>query len=82
MIMQEHKKTELLMMCERFKQLKGELIHGGYTGQFLDETVIDTLVDEFLSEYVANGQLLLKNDLRRTIINMFVLGQLTSDLKI
>ena len=42
--------NNLMEIGKRFYQLKSEMLHGGYTGEMLENHIIDVISDEILSE--------------------------------
>ena len=66
--------NNLMEIGKRFHQLKSELIHGGYTGEMLENNITDVLSDEILSEL---GEIERYDDVKRALVNMFFMGQLS-----
>lgn len=58
---------------KRFRQLKMEMLHGGYTGEFLENHIMGVIADEILSEL---GEIERYEDVKLALVNMFFLGQL------
>ena len=66
--------NNLMEIGKRFHQLKSELLHGGYTGEMLENNITDVISDEILSEL---GEIERYDDVKRALVNMFFLGQLS-----
>ena len=66
--------NNLMEIGKRFHQLKSEMIHGGYTGEMLENLITDVLSDEILSEL---GEIERYDDVKRALVNMFFIGQLS-----
>ncbi len=58
----------------RYQHLKSEMLHGGYTGEMLDNHVTDVISDEILSEL---GEIERYGEVKRALVNMFYLGQVS-----
>lgn len=69
--------NKLLTINERFQQIKSELIHSGYTGEMLENHIIDTISEEILSEL---GEIERYEDVKRALINMYLMGQLSKTI--
>jgi hypothetical protein len=67
-------RNNLMEIGKRFYQLRSELIHGGYTGEMLKNYITDMLSDEILSEL---GEIERYDDVKRALVNMFFMGQLS-----
>lgn len=59
---------------KRYYHLKSEMLHGGYTGEMLENHITDAISDEILSEL---GEIERYEEVKRALINMFYLGQLS-----
>lgn len=68
-------KNNLVEIGKRFLQLKSELQHSGYTGEFLENHLIDAISDEVLSEI---GEIERYEEVKSLLMNMFFLGSLQS----
>ena len=66
--------NNLMEIGKRFHQLKSELLHGGYTGEMLENNITDVISDEILSEL---GEIERYDDVKRALVNMFFMGQLS-----
>jgi len=66
-------KNDLMEISKRYTELEGELMHGGYTGEFADNHIISELSDEILS---GIGELKQCDEVKKAMVNMFFLGQL------
>jgi hypothetical protein len=66
--------NNLMEIGKRFHQLKSEMIHGAYTGEMLENHITDVLSDEILSEL---GEIERYDDVKRALVNMFFIGQLS-----
>jgi len=66
--------NSLMEIGKRFQQLKSEMIHGGYTGDMLENHITDVISDEILSEL---GEVERYDDVKRALVNMFFIGQLS-----
>ena len=66
--------NNLMEIGKRFHQLKSEMLHGGYTGEMLENHIIDVISDEILSEL---GEIERYEEVKRVIVNMFFLGQIS-----
>jgi hypothetical protein len=66
--------NNLMEIGKRFHQLKSELLHDGYTGDMLENHIIDVISDEILSEL---GEIERYDDVKRALVNMFFLGQVS-----
>ena len=66
--------NNLMEIGKRFHQLRGEMIHGGYTGEMLENHITDVISDEILSEL---GEIERYEEIKRAMINMFFLGQIS-----
>ena len=62
-------------ISRKFFEIKSELIHGGYTGELLYNQLTDTLTDEILHDLDIN-----KINIKKAMVNMFFLGQITEGL--
>lgn len=67
-------KNNLMEIGKRFQQLKSEMLHGGYTGEMLENHIIDVISDEILSEL---GEIERYEEAKRAMVNMFFLGQIS-----
>lgn len=63
--------NDLLSLTEKFNNIKSELLHGGYTGDFLEETVLDVLVDEILKDFDES----IHDNIRELLIDMYFTGR-------
>jgi hypothetical protein len=66
--------NNLMAIGKRFLQLRSEMIHGGYEGEMLDNHIADVISDEILSEL---GEIARYDEVRRAMVNMFFIGQLS-----
>ena len=66
--------NNLMEIGKRFYQLKSEMLHGGYTGEMLENHIIDVISDEILSEL---GEIERYEEVKRVMVNMFFLGQIS-----
>ena len=66
--------NNLIEIAKRYQHLKSEMIHGGYAGEMLENHVTDVISDEILSEL---GEIERYDEVKRSLINMFYLGQLS-----
>ncbi len=66
--------NNLMEIGKRFHQIKSEMMHGGYTGEMLENHITDVLSDEILSEL---GEIERYDDVKRALVNMFFIGQLS-----
>jgi hypothetical protein len=66
--------NNLMEIGKRYHQLKSEMLHGGYTGEMLENNITDVISDEILSEL---GEIERYDDVKRALVNMFFLGQLS-----
>lgn len=66
--------NNLMEIGKRFQQLKSEMLHGGYTGEMLDNHIADVISNEILSEL---GDIERYEDVKRALVNMFFIGQLS-----
>ena len=66
--------NNLAEIAKRYHQLKSEMLHGGYTGEMLENHITDVVSDEILSEL---GEIERFSDVKRAMVNMFFLGQLS-----
>ena len=66
--------NNLMEIGKRFHQLRSELLHGGYTGEMLENHTTDVISDEILSEL---GEIERYDEVKRALVNMFFLGQLS-----
>jgi hypothetical protein len=66
--------NNLMEIGKRFHQLKSELIHGGYTGEMLENHITDVISNEILSEL---GEIERYDEVKMALVNMFFLGQLS-----
>lgn len=64
--------NNLLAISLRYAQLNSDLKHGGYTGEFSENLVIDVLIDEILSTSDNSDPDMVKNLAR----NMYFLGSI------
>ena len=62
---------------KRFNQLKMEMLHGGYTGELLENHIMGVIADEILAEL---GELERYEDVKLALVNMFFLGQIKSKI--
>ena len=60
--------NNLMEIGKRFHQLKSEMIHGGYTGEMLENHITDVISDEILSEL---GEIERYDEVKRALVNMF-----------
>ncbi len=58
-------------IAERALELKSELLHGGYTGEFLEMHITDQVFTELLESIVITNKL----ELKKAIIHSYFLGQ-------
>jgi hypothetical protein len=65
--------NNLMEIGKRFHQLKSEMIHGGYTGEMLDNHITDVISDELLFELGATRD----EGIKKALVNMFFIGQLS-----
>jgi len=70
--------NNLMAIGKRFHQLKIEMVHGGYTGEFLENHIMGIISDEILSEL---GEMERCEDVKLALVNMFFLGQITNNKK-
>jgi hypothetical protein len=68
--------NNLMEIVKKFYQLKSEMMHGGYVGEILDNHITDVISDEILSEL---GEIERSDDVKRAMVNMFFLGQLSKE---
>ena len=66
--------NNLMEIGKRYHQIKSEMLHGGYTGEMLENNITDVISDEILSEL---GEIERYDDVKRALVNMFFLGQLS-----
>jgi hypothetical protein len=66
--------NNLMEIGKRFYQLKSEMMHGGYVGEILENHIIDVISEEILSEL---GEIERYDEVKRAMINIFFLGQLS-----
>lgn len=66
--------NNLMEIGKRFHQLKSEMLHGGYIGEMLENHITNVISDEILSEL---GGIERYDDVKRALVNMFFLGQLS-----
>ena len=66
--------NNLMEIGKRYHQLKSDLLHGGYNGELLENHITDIISDEILSEL---GEIERYEEVKRVMINMFFLGQLS-----
>jgi hypothetical protein len=65
--------NNLMEIALRYQHLKSEMLHGGYTGEMLDNHVTDVISDEILSEL---GEIERYEEVKRALVNMFYIGQM------
>ena len=66
--------NNLIEIGKRYYELGSEFAHSGYTGELLDNHIIDVLSDEILCEL---GEIEKYDDIKKALINIFFLGQIT-----
>lgn len=66
--------NNLMLIGLRYQKLKSDLLHGGYSADMVDNHILDLLTDEILSEL---GEIERYDDVKRSLVNMFFLGQLS-----
>ena len=68
--------NNLMEITKRFYQLKSELLHGGYTGEMLENHITDVISNEILSQL---GEIEKSDEVKEAMVNMFFLGQLSKE---
>jgi len=63
--------NNLMEIAKRYNQIKSEMTHGGYTGEMLENHIIDVISDELLFELGATRD----EGIKKALVNMFYLGQ-------
>ena len=74
---------DLLKLGARFHQLKNELVHGGYQGEFMESHITDIISQEILSELgeIENlAEIEHSEEVKKALVNMFFLGQITNGI--
>jgi hypothetical protein len=66
--------NNLMEIGKRFRQLKAEMLHGGYTGELLENHIMGVICDEILS---GLGEIERYEEVKLALVNMFFLGQIT-----
>ena len=61
-------KNDLMVIREKFNQLKSELLSDGYNPDTVENEISDIIADDILSEL---GEIERYEDVKRAMINMF-----------
>jgi len=64
--------NNLIKIAEKAKEITSELLHSGYSGDMLEEIVIDKISEELLYSMNIDSSNI---DNRKMLMNMFMLGK-------
>jgi len=64
--------NNLIKIAEETQKLTSEFLHSGYTGDMLEENVIDSISKNLLNSLGLDGDNI---EYRKMLMNMFLLGK-------
>lgn len=73
------KKNNLIILSTKFIMLKSKLLRDGYTGDILENHILDAISDEILHELNIKENC---DDIKRALTNMYFLGAVTNNMPI
>ena len=68
-------KNNLLEIAKEAQKITSELLHSGYSGDMLEEIVIDNISKKLLESLELDGD---NEKYRKMLMNMFMLGKLNN----